>query len=94
MDVALAVNLTLLRSAFRSWHITGAEGCWFAFRGGLEMRTGPRSLLRCSLGASTLMELAERLCLQGYLDGLDEDELEKVWRRASLSRRPALTVIS
>lgn len=87
------IDATMLRQTFPQWRITGAEGCWFAIRGGLEMRAGPRSLLRCLLSGSTLVELAEKLSLQEYLDGLDEDELEEVWRRASLPRRPALRVV-
>lgn len=94
MDVTRVVDLTLVRSTFPSWHITGAEGCWFAVRGGLEMHAGPRSLLRCLVSAPTLVGLAEKLSLQEYLDGLTAEELEEVWRRASLPRRPALKVIS
>ena len=89
-----SIDVTALRRTFPQWRITGAQGCWFAMRGGLEMRAGPRSLLRCSLDAPTLVALAEKLCLQEYLDGLDEDELEDVWQRASLPRRPALKVVS
>jgi hypothetical protein len=88
------IDPIMLRRTFPQWRITGTEGCWFAIRGGLEMQTGPRSLLRCVLSASTLVELAEKLSLQEYLDGLTAEELDEVWRRASLPRRPALKVIS
>lgn len=88
------IDAHMLREAFPQWRITGAGDCWFAFRGGLEMQAGPRSLLRCTLRASTLIELAEKLSLQEYLDGLAAEELEEVWRRASLPRRPALKVVS
>lgn len=76
-----------LRAVFPDWHINGSLGCWFAVRGGFVAPDGPRSLLHCYLSASTLVELAEQLCLQEYLDKLTDRELEKVWQRVEL-RRP------
>jgi hypothetical protein len=50
----------------------------------MEVLDGPRSLLRRYLRADTLEGLAEQLGLQEYLDGLSDQELAEVWRRARL----------
>jgi hypothetical protein len=47
---------------------------------------GPRSLLRCYLRADTLLALADKLCVQAYLDGLSDQALAEVWQRVSLPR--------
>ena len=78
------LDLESLRASFPNWRIGGAPGNWHAVRGGLIAQDGPRSLLRCYLGAVTLMALADRLCLQEYLDGLNEHELADVWQRTGL----------
>jgi hypothetical protein len=80
------LDLDVLRAVFPDWRIGGSLGYWFAVRGGLVAHDGPRSLLHCCLNASTLLELAEQLCLQEYLDGLSDQELEKVWQRIELPR--------
>src|SRR5689334_16069511 len=64
-----------LRAAFPDWRLGGAPGNWFAVRGGLEATSGPRSLLRRCLSASTLSALADKLCLQEHLDGLSDHDL-------------------
>lgn len=81
---AEALDLESLRVACPGWHIGGSPGNWHAFRSGISMMDGPWSLLRRHLHADTLLALAERLCVQAYLDGLSEQELAEVWRRVSL----------
>jgi hypothetical protein len=81
---AEGVDLQSLRAACPSWHIAGSPGNWHAFRGGISMLDGPWSLLRCHLHADTLLDLAERLTLQAYLDGLNDQELAEVWQRVRL----------
>jgi hypothetical protein len=66
------------------WHCAGVSGNWHAFRGGISMLDGPWSLLRRHIRADTLLDLAERLCLQTHLDGLSDQELAEVWQRARL----------
>jgi hypothetical protein len=78
------LDLDSLRAAFPNWHLGGAPGYWFAVRGGVEVAGGPRSLLRCCLSADTLEALADKLCLQVYLDGLSDQELEGVWQHVKL----------
>jgi hypothetical protein len=80
------LDLDTLRAVFPDWHISGSLGCWFAVRGGFVALDGPRSLLHCYLSASTLLELAEQLCLQEHLDGLSDQELANVWQRIELPR--------
>jgi hypothetical protein len=75
-----------LRVACPGWRIGGSSGNWHAFRSGISMMDGPRSLLRRHLHADTLLALAERLCLQEYLDGLSDQELAEVWQQVSLSK--------
>jgi hypothetical protein len=48
------------------------------------MLDGPWSLLRRHLHADTLLDLAERLGLQAYLDGLSDKELAEVWQQVRL----------
>ncbi len=79
------LDLDMLRATFPSWHVGGSPGYWFAVRGGFTAHDGPRSLLRCHLSATSLLALAEKLCLQEYLDGLSDDELEDVWQRVEPS---------
>lgn len=78
------LDIESLRTAFPDWRLGGARGNWFAIRGGLEVTSGPRSLLRRCLSASTLEALAEKLCLQEYLDSLSDHEPADVWQRAGL----------
>jgi hypothetical protein len=78
------LDLDTLRAVFPDWHISGSPGSWFAVRGGLVAHDGPRSLLHSYLTASTLLELAEQLCLQEYLGDLSDQELTGVWQRIKL----------
>lgn len=69
-----------LREVFPQWLIFGESGKWWAVRGGLVPWDGPRSLIQHVHTAPHLVALAERLCLQEYLDSLDPEELAAVWR--------------
>lgn len=80
------LELGSVRATFPGWRIGGERGTWYAFRGGLEMLEGPRSLLRRYLCANTLQDLAEQLGLQEYLDGLSDQALADVWQQASLPK--------
>jgi hypothetical protein len=83
---AEALDLESLRVACPGWRIGGSSGNWHAFRSGISMTDGPWSLLRRHLHADTLLALAERLCLQAYLDSLNEQELAEVWQHVSLPK--------
>ena len=83
-EVASQLDLASLRATFPDWRFYRMSGNWHAFRSGLAMLDGPRSLLRCHLHAATLPDLAERLCLQTYLDDLSDQELAEVWQRVKL----------
>jgi hypothetical protein len=78
------LDLDMLRAVFPDWRIHGSLGYWFAVHGGFVALDGPRSLLHRYLSATTLLELAEKLCLQEYLDGLSDQELADVWQRIEL----------
>ena len=78
------LDLDSVRATFPDWRIVGEQGTWYAFRGGLVELDGPRSLLRCYLRADTLLALADKLCVQHFLDGLSDQALAEVWRRVSL----------
>lgn len=80
------LDLDTLRAVFPDWRIHGSLDCWFAVRGGFVAPDGPRSLLHCYLSTSTLLGLAEQLCLQEHLDGLSDQELADVWQRVELAR--------
>jgi hypothetical protein len=83
--VALSqLDLDSLRAAFPNWRFGGVPGHWYAVRGGVEAASGPRSLLRRCLSASTLEALADKLCLQHFLDGLSDEALANVWQQAKL----------
>lgn len=88
------LDLTMVRATFPGWRIFSSAGCWWAIRGGLEFFDGPKSLLRCTLSASTLVRLAEKLSLQEYLDGLTAEELADVYARASLPTLPEMRLLS
>ena len=74
------LTVDMLRATFPAWRIFRAADTWWAIRGGIQVWDGPRSLLVRSLAASDLTALAERLCAQAWLDGLDDDELAGVYR--------------
>jgi hypothetical protein len=87
LAVAGLAELTIgeLRAVFPQWLIFGESGKWWAVRGGLVAWDGPLSLIQHVHTASRLVALAERLCLQEYLDSLDPEELAAVWRDMVLS---------
>jgi hypothetical protein len=78
------LTVGVLRAVFPQWHIFGESGKWWAARGGLVAWDGPRSLIRHVHTAPHLAALAERLCLQEYLDSLDPEELAAVWQDMAL----------
>jgi hypothetical protein len=63
------IEVGMLRETFPKWCIFGASGAWWATRGDLQVWSGPRSLLLRVISATDLTALAERLCLQEWLDG-------------------------
>jgi hypothetical protein len=71
-----------LREVFPQWQIFSNRGAWWAIRGGVQAWSGPETLLRRVLNASDLTVLAERLCMQEWLDGLDDEALAAVYRGA------------
>jgi hypothetical protein len=80
----MELDVGMVRAAFPDWCVGGGPGRWFAVREGVEVRYGPRSLLRRYLNAPDLAQLAEKLGLQQHLDGLDAEELREVWERVTL----------
>ena len=78
-----------MRSLLRRWerHFRNSEPSISRALGGrcgdgVETFTGPQSLIQLVLVArdADLTALAEKLCLQEYLDGLDPEELAAVYR--------------
>lgn len=74
------ITVEMLRQTFPRWRIFQINGTWWGIRGGIQTWDGPRSLLLRSLAAPDLLTLADRLCAQEWLDGLDDDALEAVYR--------------
>jgi hypothetical protein len=74
------ITAGMLRATFPQWHIARNGGTWWAVRGGLARLDGPESLLLRVITARDLGGLAERLCLQDYLDRLSPEELAAVYR--------------
>ena len=89
-DVASLGEITpeTLRKTFPQWRVFRVRGAWWATRGGLQQWNGPESLLLRVITAPNLIALAERLCLQEWLDNLDPAFLEAVWREADLPEPP------
>ena len=79
-----AITPESLRATFAQWRIFEERGSWWAMRGGPEWPVGPRTLLLRVIRARDLSVLAERLCLQEYLDRLDPQELAAVYRNMTL----------
>ena len=79
------MDLESVHATFPDWRVYHVSGNWHAFRGGISMLDGPWSLLRRHLHAVTLPGLAERLCLQSYLDGLSDQELAEVWQPSEVA---------
>jgi hypothetical protein len=73
-----------LRETFSRWRIVHADGAWWAVRGGTVTWDGPDSLLLRVITASDLPGLAERLCVQEWIDGLDEAALAAVYQHRSM----------
>ena len=84
MSIFGEITLEMLRETFPKWRVFEAGGAWWALREGKQEESGPRSLLRRVMGAPDVPRLAEKLCLQEWLDGLDPAELETVWRDVAL----------
>jgi hypothetical protein len=83
-DMAGEITVGTLGATFPQWRIFGACGLWWATRDGLVSLDGPKSLLRRLISAPDLTALAEKLCLQEYLDRLDPQELAAVYRDVAL----------
>lgn len=69
-----------LQEVFPQWRIFSSRGMWWATRNGIQAWSGPETLLMRVLGASDLTALAEKLCIQEWLDGLDADALAAAYR--------------
>ena len=78
------ITLEMLRATFPVWRIAGHPVGWWAMRQGTASLDGPRSLLQHVHVAPDPTSLAEKLCLQEHLDGLDPQELAAVWREMAL----------
>ena len=78
------ITLEMLRATFPLWRIAGHPVGWWAMRQGTASLDGPRSLIQHVHVAADLTGLAEKLCLQEHLDGLDPQELAAVWREMAL----------
>ena len=74
------ITIEMLRQTFPQWRVFQQGGTWWATRGGIQVWDGPRSLLLRSLTAPDLTTLADRLCMQEWLDDLDDDALGAVYR--------------
>jgi hypothetical protein len=78
----------VLRNTFPGWRIFQNLNAWWATRGGIQAWNGSRSLLQRALIGESLERLAEKLCLQEWLDGLGSEELLAVWRDMTLPGDP------
>jgi hypothetical protein len=83
------ITVEMISRTFRQWRVFEQRGTWWATRGGLQVWDGPRSLLLRVITAPDLTALADRLCLQEWLDSLGDDELEAVYRGDVLPCAPA-----
>ena len=85
-DVACLGEITPegLRATCAQWRIARHPSGWWAMREGIAGLDGSRLLIQHVHVAPDLKGLAERLCLQEYLDGLTPDELAAVWRAMAL----------
>lgn len=78
------VTPDMLRETFGGWRVFESGGVWWAIRGGKVAEGGPESLLRVAIGDRRPAGLAEKLCLQEWLDNLGPGELAAVWRDVAL----------
>jgi hypothetical protein len=85
-DVASLGDVTpeALRKTFPDWRIFNSGGVWWAARRGVQEWIGPESLLLRVICAADLTALAEKLCLQEWLDALSPDKLAAVYRDMTL----------
>lgn len=74
------ITEAMLRETFPQWRIFGHLGAWWAARPGVRKDDGPESLLLRVVTAPDLTSLADRLCLQEWLDSLSPEQLAAVWR--------------
>lgn len=81
-DAASSSEITAeeLRETFPQWRIFQSGEIWWATRGGRQHWDGPESLLLRAIRASDLPGLAESLCMQHWLEGLDEQALAAVYK--------------
>ena len=89
-DVASVGEITveMIRRTFHQWRVFEQDSTWWATRGGLQVWDGPQALLLRVITASDLTALADRLCVQDWLDGLDDEALEAVYRGDALETTP------
>ena len=73
-----------LQAVFPRWRIFHASGAWWAIREGAAKFDGPQTLIQHAHTGPDLITLADKLCLQEHLDGLDPAELAEVWRAMTL----------
>ncbi len=78
-----------LRPVFPLWRIFHAAGAWRAMREGTAKFDGPQALIQHAHTAPDLITLADKLCLQEHLDGLDPGELARAWRAMALPAEAA-----
>ena len=82
------ITVEMITRTFRQWWVFEQDGMWWATRGGLQVWDGPRSLLLRVITAPDLTALADRLCAQEWLDGLDDEALEAVYHGNVLESTP------
>lgn len=71
----------MLAAEFPGWRMPARAGsAWITMRPGPEEYYGPASLIRRTLSAETIGELARKLEFQAHLDELDPDQLAAAWR--------------
>lgn len=89
-DVASVGEITveMVRQTFRQWRVFEQGGTWWATRGGLQVWDGPQALLLRVITAPDLTALADRLCLQEWLDDLDDEALEAVYQGEVMESAP------
>jgi hypothetical protein len=76
-----------LAAKFPEWRTPARAGdAWITMRPGTEDYYGPRSLIRRTLSAQAIGELARKLDLQAHLDGLTPDQLAAAWRELRRSK--------
>ena len=82
------ITVEMISRTFRQWRVFEQDGTWWTTRGGLQVWDGPRSLLLRVITAPDLTVLADRLCAQEWLDGLDDEALDAVYRGDAIESAP------